>query len=270
MLNFLSNRHRVTAQLLLPFLLCVSINSYSDALLSNKPQSNSAVTAEQQDMIVKRLKLARPELHYTDIVKSPVPGLYKIKINGQIAFVSADGAHLVAGDMFAIENSGLVNLQEKDRREAEVAFEPQRAKMIGAVDKDDMIIFSPKGEVKGYVNVFTDIDCGFCRRLHSQMDGYLEKGIEVRYLAFPRAGIHSKGAQKLATAWCAKDKQLSMTHFKEGKSMPIELCDTHPVADHYMLGQDVGVSGTPALVLSSGQLIPGAVSPEYLAKEMGL
>ncbi len=268
--NFLSGSHRFLAQLLPLLLLCVSTSSFSETLLSEKPQSDSGITAEQQAMIIKRLKQARPELNYTDIVKSPVPGLYKIKINGQVAFISADGAHLVAGDMFEVQDGNLLNLQDKDRREAEVAFEPQRAKMISAVNKDDMIVFSPKGEVKGYVNVFTDIDCGFCRRLHSQIDGYLEKGIEVRYLAFPRAGVNSRSAQKLATAWCAKDKQLSMTHFKEGKNMPIETCEGNPVADHYMLGQEVGVSGTPALVLSSGRLIPGAVSPEYLAKEMGL
>lgn len=250
--------------------VCISANSFAQPLLSDMPQSNSGVPLEQQAQIIEKLKQARPELNYTDIEESPVSGLYKIKINGQVAFVSKDGAHLVAGDMFEVEVGNLINLQEQDRREAAVAFEPERARMINAVSKDDMIIYSPKGEVKGYVNVFTDIDCGFCRRLHSQLDGFLEKGIEVRYLAFPRAGLHSKGAQKLATTWCAKDRQATMTQFKEGKNMPIEPCANNPVADQYMLGQDIGVNGTPALVLASGKLIPGAVSPEYLAKEMGL
>ncbi len=270
MINFLYDNQRSWVKLLPLLLLCFSASSFSQAGLSDKPQADSGVSPEEQAMITQRLKQARPGLRYTDISKSPVSGLYKIKINGQVAFVSADGSHLVAGDMFAVQEGNLLNLQDQDRREAEVAFEPQRAKMINAVSKDDMIIFSPKSEVKGYVNVFTDIDCGFCRRLHSQIDGYLDKGIEVRYLAFPRAGIHSKGAQKLATAWCAQDKQLTMTSFKEGKHMPIETCEGNPVADQYMLGQEVGVTGTPALVLSSGKLIPGAVSPEYLAKEMGL
>jgi thiol:disulfide interchange protein DsbC len=249
---------------------CFCASSFAQPLPSDKPQSDLGISLEQKAKVIEKLKQARPELNYTDIKKSPISGLYKIKINGQVAFVSTDGSYLIAGDMFAVEVGNLINLQDQDRREAEVAFEPQRAKMINAVSKSDMIIYTPKGEVKGYVNVFTDIDCGFCRKLHGQMDDFHELGIEVRYLAFPRAGVNSKGAQKLATAWCAKDRQLSMTRFKEGKNMPIEVCANNPVADQYMLGQEVGVTGTPAIVLASGKLIPGAVSPEYLAQEMGL
>lgn len=269
MISFLYSRHRVLIGVATVFFFFCAA-SFAQPLLSDKPQSDSGISAEQQAKIVDKLKQARPELNYTDIKKSPISGLYKIKINGQVAFVSADGSYLIAGDMFGVEVGNLINLQEEDRREAEVAFEPQRAKMINAVSKDDMIIFTPPGEVKGYVVVFTDIDCGFCRKLHSQMDGFHDLGIEVRYLAFPRAGVNSKSAQKLATAWCAKNPQLSMTHFKEGKNMPIDTCANNPVADQYMLGQEVGVNGTPALVLASGKLIPGAVSPAYLAKAMGL
>ncbi len=269
MINFLYGSHRLFIGVVSVFVIFCA-NSFAQPLLSDKPQAESAVTSAQQAIIINKLKQARPELNYTDIESSPVTGLYKIKINGQVAFVSADGGYLVAGDMFEVAVGNLINLQDQDRREAEVAFESERAKMISAVAKSDMIIFSPEGEVKGYVNVFTDIDCGFCRKLHGQMDSFLDRGIEVRYLAFPRAGVNSKSAQKLATVWCAKDRQHSMTQFKEGKNMPIETCVNNPVADQYMLGQEVGVNGTPALVLASGKLIPGAVSAEYLAREMGL
>lgn len=269
MINFLYGSHRLFIGVVSVFVIfCAS--SFAQPLLSDKPQSEASISADQQAKIINKLKQARPELNYTEIESSPIDGLYKIKINGQVAFVTADGAYLVAGDMFEVAVGNLINLQDQDRREAEIAFESQRAKMIGAVDKSDMIIFSPKGDVKGYVSIFTDIDCGFCRKLHREIDSFLDRGIEVRYLAFPRAGVNSKSAQKLATAWCAKDRQLSMTQFKEGKDMPIETCANNPVADQYMLGQEVGVNGTPALVLASGKLIPGAVSAEYLAREMGL
>jgi thiol:disulfide interchange protein DsbC len=268
-INFLCVSHRLFIGVVSVFVIfCAS--SFAQPLLSAEPQAESAITSAQQDKIINKLKQARPELDYTDIESSPIAGLYKIKINGQTAFVSADGGYLVAGDMFEVAVGNLINLQDQDRREAEVAFESERAKMISAVAKSDMIIFSPKGEIKGYVSIFTDIDCGFCRKLHRQIDSFLDRGIEVRYLAFPRAGINSKSAQKLATAWCAKDRQLSMTQFKDGKNMPLETCANNPVADQYMLGQEVGVTGTPALVLASGKLIPGAVSAEYLAREMGL
>jgi len=268
-INFLYSSHRRFIGIVSVFVIfCAS--SLAQPLLSDRPQAELGITSAQQAEIIQKLKQARPELNYTGIENSPVPGLYKIKINGQVAFVSADGSYLVAGDMFKVAVGSLINLQEQDRREAEIAFESERAEMISAVAKSDMIIFSPKAEVKGYVSIFTDIDCGFCRQLHSQIDSFLDRGIEVRYLAFPRAGVNSKSAQKLATVWCAKDRQQSMTQFKEGKNMAIETCANNPVADQYMLGQEAGVNGTPALVLASGKLIPGAVSAEYLAREMGL
>jgi len=176
---------------------------------------------------------------------------------------------LISGEMYQVNPGYLVNLQEEERREQETAFAPQRAKMLAAVDKKDLVVYSPD-EVKGHIYVFTDIDCGFCRRLHSQLDEMLDEGIEVRYLAFPRAGVNSRSAEKLITTWCSKNPQSLMNRFKRGENVPLAGCDRHPIFDQYMLGQDIGVTGTPAIVLESGQLIPGAVSPERLVREMGI
>lgn len=246
-------------------IFCLSANAQP---LADK--INNKVSADEEQLIYKRLKASRPELTFSDLSTSPIDGLYKIKINGQLAFVSRDGGHIIAGEMYQVLEGDLVNLQEQERQAAEIAFAPQRAKMIAAVSKDDMVIFKPEGKVKGYVNIFTDIDCGFCRRLHSQIDEFLAKGIEIRYLAFPRAGITSKSAQKLVTVWCGDERQELMTDFKEGKSVTIKTCDNNPIADQYMLGQQVGVNGTPSIILESGQLIPGAVTADLLAKEMGI
>ncbi|MFT6791777.1 MAG: thiol:disulfide interchange protein DsbC [Cellvibrionaceae bacterium] len=220
--------------------------------------------------IIPRLQAARPELSFSDLEVTPVKGLYKIKVNNQTAFVSSDGSHLISGEMYQVQPSGLVSLQERERQSEEVAFEPRRAKMLQAVPREDLLIYSPEGRAKGHVYIFTDIDCGFCRRLHSQMPEFLAKGIEVRYLAFPRAGKDSVSARKLASAWCAEDPKSTMTEFKSGKNVPLNDCENNPVADQYALGQQVGVRGTPAIILQSGKLIPGAVSPDYLAKEMGI
>jgi thiol:disulfide interchange protein DsbC len=239
--------------------------------LTDGPQADAVIVPPKVEQdILGRLKKARPELTFSDLAPSPMAGVYKIKINGQLAFVSRDGGYLIAGEMYQVQANNLVNLQEEERRAAEVAFAPQRAKIIAAISKDDMVVFSPQGEVKGYVNVFTDIDCGFCRKLHKDMPQFLAKGIEVRYLAFPRAGVNSKSAQKLITTWCASNRQETMTRFKEGENVALASCDNNPIADQYMLGQQVGVTGTPAIILESGQLIPGAVSADYLAKEMGI
>mgnify|MGYP000857258866 CR=1 FL=1 len=221
------------------------------------------------DNIINRLRESRSDIEVANLRRSPLPGIYKVDLNGQLAFVSEDGGFLISGEMYQVNPGYLVNLQEEERREQETAFAPQRAKMLAAVDKKDLVVYSPD-EVKGHIYVFTDIDCGFCRRLHSQLDEMLDEGIEVRYLAFPRAGVNSRSAEKLITTWCSKNPQSLMNRFKRGENVPLAGCDRHPIFDQYMLGQDIGVTGTPAIVLESGQLIPGAVSPERLVREMGI
>jgi len=232
--------------------------------------SDPTITEAVKNRIYARLSEARPDLEASNLRPSDMPNLYKIDLNGQLAFVSKDGEFLIAGEMYRVETGRLVNLQEQERRQQEQSFEPKRAAMLAAIDKKDMVIYSPEKDVKGHIYVFTDIDCGFCRRLHSQMDEMLDQGIEVRYLAFPRAGPTSGSAQKLVTTWCSDNPQEMMDRYKKGRRVSTSVCDVNPVAEQYMLGQEVGVRGTPAIVLESGQMIPGAVSPDMLVKEMGI
>lgn len=248
-------------------LLLLAIPAYSQLL--EEPQSVPAIDTVPKDIeqaILNRLQGARPDLAFTDVELSPIEGIYKVKINGQVSFVSANGEFLIAGEMYQLQGNRLVNLQEREREEASIAFEPERAKMLAAVSQDDMVIFKPSEPAKAYVHVFTDIDCGFCRRLHSQIEEFLELGIEVRYLAFPRAGTQSRSAQKLATVWCSEKANDLMTQFKKGQNVPLSPCDTSPVGEQYLLGQQVGVTGTPSIILPSGKIVPGAVSPQYLAR----
>jgi thiol:disulfide interchange protein DsbC len=232
-------------------------------------ENDGAIPQSVVDNIMARLLESRSDIEASNLRRSPLEGIYKIDLNGQLAFVSEDGGFLISGEMYQVNPGYLVNLQEEERREQEISFAPQRAKILAAVDKKDLVIYSPD-EVKGHIYVFTDIDCGFCRKLHSQLGEMHDKGIEVRYLAFPRAGVNSRSAEKLITTWCSKNPQSLMTRFKRGENVPLAGCDSHPIFDQYMLGQDLGVTGTPAIVLESGQLIPGAVSPERLAREMGI
>jgi len=261
-------KHGILSALSFLLLMC----SYS---LSAQPikldLQNTAddIPAAIADNIISRLREARSDIEISNLRRSPLEGIYKVNLDGQLVFISEDGGFLIAGEMYQINTGYLVNLQAEERREQEIAFAPQRAKMLNAVDKNDLVIYSPE-EVKGYVYVFTDVDCGYCRKLHSQLDEMLNKGIEVRYLAFPRAGVSSRSAEKLITIWCSGNPQSLMTRFKRGEDVKIATCDRHPIFDQYMLGHDVRVTGTPAIVLESGQLIPGAISPERLAREMGI
>jgi len=240
------------------------------------PQSTKSTVVDDahslkiKENIILRLKRARPDLEFSDIEASPLSGVYEVKVNGQLAFVGENGDYLISGEMFKINPDGLVNLQELERKKVEIAFEPERAKLMNAVERETMVVFTPSGEIKSYVNVFSDIDCPFCRRMHGEIDKYLDKGIEVRYLAFPIGGLSSNSAKKLATTWCSSDPQVLMTRYKRGENIPVVDCDASIISDHYELGRKVGVTGTPAIVLPSGKLIPGVVTPEILAQELGI
>jgi len=112
--------------------------------------------------------------------------------------------------------------------------------------------------------VFTDIDCGYCRKLHGEIDQFNAKGITVRYLAFPRSGIGAPSYNKAVSVWCDKDPQAAMTRAKNGETLPKADCD-NPVKEQYELGQLIGVQGTPAIIMEDGALLPGYVPAAKLA-----
>ena len=182
--------------------------------------------------------------------------------NGQLLYGSADGRHLLLGDLLEFGADGLVNRTEERRS-------LRRKDLLAGVDTGDMVIFSPKGEVKTSVVVFTDVDCGYCRKLHQEMDEINALGIEVRYLAFPRAGPGSRSFEKTVSAWCADDPHKAITELKRGNSVPDRTCP-NPVAAQYELGVDLGVTGTPALVTEAGKMLPGYMPAAQLADALGL
>jgi len=214
--------------------------------------------------ILAKLRSGRGDLPYGPVKFSPVKGLYQVDVpNGPTLFVSGDGNYFVAGDMYQVKPGMFVNLQEQTRAD-------ERVSLLAAVPQSEQIIFSPKGERLAYINVFTDVDCVFCRKLHKEVPALNARGIEVRYLAYPRAGLGSAGFKKLATAWCADDPGTTLTRFKNKESVDLKVCANNPVAKQYSLGSRLGVTGTPALVLADGTLIPGYRTADELAKVLGV
>ena len=131
------------------------------------------------------------------------------------------------------------------------------------MDKKDLITFEPK-ELIHNVFVFTDVDCGYCRQFHNQIDAYLELGIRVNYLAYPRAGVGSESFRKISSAWCDDDPNYSLTLLKQGKDIEIKLCADNPVEKHFKLGNALGVQGTPSIITDEGKMIPGYLPPQDL------
>jgi len=199
-----------------------------------------------------------PEIEAEHVFDSPIEGWYTIRKGAIVAYVSDDGRYLLQGDLIDLEQQ--VNLTESSRNDA-------RRELMAAYPDDQMIVFSPENP-RYTVNVFTDIDCTFCRRLHNQIDDYLERGIEVRYLLYPRNGPRSPSWAKAESVWCADDRNEALTLAKQDKSFETHECNPAPVSKHYAMGQDVGLTGTPALVFEDGTLVSGYLPPEQLEQAL--
>ena len=223
-----------------------------------QPASTSAprgaTTNDPRAELVKRLPGSKIE----DFRPSPLPGVYEYARGADILYVSADGKFALAGDMYDIANE--TNLSEKRRREARLA-------LIAKVPENQMVIFGPR-EAKHTVTVFTDVDCGYCRKLHSEIARYNQLGIRVRYLFYPREGPDSESWDKAIAVWCSANRNEAMTRAKKGEKIGNPKCASNPVAKDYELGQDVGLRGTPAIITASGELLPGYVSPDMLIKRL--
>lgn len=189
-----------------------------------------------------------------NVSRSPVDGWYTIHKGSIVAYISADGRYLLQGDLVDLDTQ--VNLSESVRTEA-------RRQLISSVTDEQAIVFSP-AEVKYSIAVFTDVDCTYCRRLHAQIDEYLALGIEVRYLMYPRNGPASRAWSTAENVWCAADRQNALTMAKLDREFETSKCDASIVQDHYVMGREVGLSGTPAIVLDDGTLIGGYLTPDQL------
>ena len=225
--------------------------------------SSAAAADEGGDTLVAKLKALRPEIPIERVSPSPLPGIYQLELTGGTVFYGTeDGRYLFAGDLYELGENDLINLAEQGRVE-------KRQSLMASVDAADMVIFPAGGERKAVINVFTDVDCGYCRKLHQEVPELNDLGVEVRYLAYPRAGIGSRSYQKIVSAWCADDRNGAITALKAGQEIPDSDCK-NPVADQYELGHEVGVSGTPAIVLEDGRLLPGYMPAAQLAEAIGI
>ena len=212
----------------------------------------SAFASEADDKARQAIKQRFNDMDVKDIQASPIPGIYRVTVPPRLFYVSADAKYAFNGDVIDLDSNKNVT-------------KPYRSKaLVGAVNAMDesMIAFAP-AKTKHTVTVFTDVDCGYCRKLHNAVAEYNKLGIEIRYLAFPRAGVGSESYNKMVSAWCADKPKEALTKSKNGQPIPNKTCD-NPVSRHYMLGQMIGISGTPAIILEDGQLIPGYVPPQQL------
>ncbi len=242
-------------------LLLLSFCFFAYSLFSHAGEPSESVVVVQ---IKKSLAKKIAHIPVEAVVPTAMPGIYQVRFRGgEIAHTDAKGRYLLAGDLFELSHRGMVNLTEKTRS-------ADRIKVIAGLDARDMVTFSSKGDAKGVLYVFTDTDCGYCRKFHVEVPQLNAMGVEVRYLAWPRSGVKSGTGKTMVNIWCSSDPQGAMTLAKQGQKLPESESCKHGIQEQIKLGYQLGVRGTPAIFLANGKKVGGYRSAKELVAELGL
>lgn len=208
-----------------------------------------------EKLMRETLLKSMPTLPIESVVPSPIKGLFEVTVGGDILYVSDDGKYLLQGR--------LIDTQTK----TDLTDEKLSGVRKAALDKlgtDKMIIFNPK--IHTYtVTIFTDIDCGYCRKLHSELDSYLAEGIQIQYVFYPRAGKGSDSYNKAVSVWCTKDRNAALTAAKKDQKVEAKTCE-NPIDEHMALATSFDVKGTPMIVTEKGTIYPGYLPAKQLVE----
>lgn len=239
--------------------LGLSLVLFSHASLAGK----KALPAEK----VKEIVEARFQgLFISNITPSKFDGFYAAEVGGEVIHISDDGRYFLQGVVFDMESNTNLNRAQKDAWDK--VKSPMRKAEIAKLSEKDMVVFKAADE-KHVITVFTDIDCGYCQKLHKERQNYLDRGITIRYLAFPRAGLQSPSADKLRGIWCSADPKEAMTNAKVRRKYENGFCET-PFNDHMKLVRKFGLGGTPGIILENGDLIGGYQPAEVMITRLDM
>ena len=222
------------------------------------PAAATAVVASA-DPRVALLKLLPAGSKLEDLRPSPIAGIYEFTQGAEISYLTADGKYFIDGNLYDMKSRD--NLTESLRTHARVA-------LINSVPETEMLIFSPPNP-KYTITVFTDVDCAYCRKLHSEMAEINRMGIRVRYMFFPRTGPGTESWKKAEVVWCSPNRNEALTRAKAGATLDMnKICAPTPVKREYELGENIGVRGTPAIITESGDYIAGYMEPRELLDQL--
>jgi thiol:disulfide interchange protein DsbC len=216
--------------------------------------TDAAKKEDPRAAIVKKIDGLKLE----DVRMTPIDGLYEITRGSQISYSTADARYVIFGDMIDVDKDS--NITETRRRTI-------RTRLIDSVPESEMLVYSPKNP-KYTITVFTDIDCGYCRKLHSQIAEYNKQGIRVRYLFYPRSGPNTESWHKAEAVWCSANRNEALTRAKNGENLKAAKCPADIVARDWELGHKLEVDGTPAIIFPNGELLPGYLPPAQLAQAL--
>ena len=212
----------------------------------------------KEAMVRAALKTLNPKIEADHIGPAPIPGFQEAIVGGQVLYFSDDGRYMMQGSLYDVQ-------AKKDLSQAGLSV--VRRNELNKVPVSDRIVFAPVGPRKHTITVFTDIECGYCRKMHSEMADYNQRGIAIEYLAFPRAGLTSPDALAMESVWCSLDRRKALTDAKNGRPVPPKRC-TNPVAAQYELGQRIGLQGTPMAINTDGVALPGYLPPDKMLEAL--
>lgn len=231
----------------------------SNAPAATKPIAEPTYAAGTSEARVRDvLKQLNPKIRVDSIEAAPIPGFRQVVASGQVVYVSDDGKYLFQGGLLDI-------VRKKDMSEAALA--KVRGEVLKTLPMADRIVYAPVGAAKHKVVVLTDVECGYCRKFHNEIAEYTKRGIEVEYLAFPRAGLGSPDYRKMVAVWCADDRRKALTDAKNDRPVPAKACTT-PVDMQYNAGLRMGLEGTPMILTTDGQFVGGYLPPDVLLQRM--
>lgn len=217
------------------------------------------VFAADESAAVKQKLIAQvPELKDATVLPTPIAGVYSVQHGAFIFYTSSDAKYVMRGQ--------LLNLADKRNLTEESIMKFRESEFKKLADKDTMVYLPADGKYTHSITVFTDVDCQYCQKLHAQLPQALAAGIRVRYVFFPRSGVDTLSFNKAVHAWCNQQAPGELEAMMKGV-MPAKLMTcTNPIAKHFDLATSLGLQGTPSILLSDGNLIPGLVPAEDLIK----
>lgn len=245
-------------------LLCaLSVSACAQSTSADDGKAAGAASGKQADapkeaMVRAALKGIDPRIVPDRIAPAPIPGFQEVIVSGQVIYFSDDGRYMLQGSLYDVK-------AKKDL--SQVGLSVLRREALSKVPATDRIVFAPVGIRKYTVSVFTDIECGYCQKLHEEIAEYNKLGIAIEYLAFPRAGLTSQDALAMESVWCSVDRRKALTDAKGGRPVPPKRC-TNPVAAQHKIGQQIGLQGTPMIINSGGVALPGYMPPDKLLEAL--
>ena len=218
----------------------------------------SAIIFSEEEIERNIQKILPSGFEINFIEQSEVPNFYVVNVlNNQILYVSYDYKFVFAGDLIGIQDEGIVSINDKYKTKF-------TQKLISTIKPGESIDFISEKE-RYRIKVFTDVSCAYCRLFHSEIEEYLEKGITIQYLGFPRDGLEGKVFNNMQSAWCSNNKKQSLTKLKLGEEIKKELCQ-NPIREHFRIGSLIGITGTPTIVLNDGRKFSGYIPADQLIK----